>query len=130
MLLEIGFPQETTVSTHKRVDFVGDLTFVETIAPSLADQSQRSRQRWIFENVAFCRCAARGTWSRHALAPLCVGRFIGPGVGPLPRQRVRFQKCAGQSFIQAWTECPVVRNQIGDWKTFLGITNRRGEIIA
>src|SRR5207253_5262995 len=100
MLLEVGFPQETTVSTHKRVDFVGDLTFVETIAPSLADQSQCSRQRWIFEDVAFCRCAS----------------FTIEGV--------RVQKCAGQSFIQAWTECPVVRNQIGDWKTFLGKIGR------
>src|SRR5947199_8215051 len=101
MLLEIGFPRETTVSTHKRVDFVRDLTFVETIAPSLADQSQRSRQRWIPENVAFCRRAA----------------FAVQGVG--------FQKCAGQSFVEAWAERPVVCNQIGDWKTFLGITNRR-----
>src|SRR5689334_11187474 len=53
MLLEIGFPQKTPVSLHKRVDFIGDLTFVKTIASSLADQSQRRCQRWIFEDVAF-----------------------------------------------------------------------------
>src|SRR5206468_9331908 len=112
MLLEIGFPQEAAIRTHKRVDLVGDLTFVETIAPLLADQSQRSRQRWILEDVAFCRRAALSIWRRRVLAP--IGRLTGPRVGRLHWQRVCLDKCAGQSFVQTWTERPVVRNQIGD----------------
>src|SRR5205814_6530817 len=106
MLLEIDFPKEAAIGTHKGVDFVRDLTLVETIAPLLADQSQRSCQGRIFKNVAFCRRT------------------------PFAIEGVRFEKCAGQSFIQAWTKRPIVCNQIGDWKTFLGIANRGGDIVA
>src|SRR5206468_10161154 len=106
MLLEIDFPKEAAIGTHKGVDFVRDLALVEGIAPLLANQSQCSCQGRIFKNVAFCR--------RTAFAI----------------EGVRFQECAGQSLIEAWTEGPIVRNQIGDWKAFLGIAYRRDEIVA
>src|SRR4029450_2628980 len=105
MLLEVGFPQEPAIGTHKRVDLVSDLATVESIAAFLANQSQRSRQIGVLEDVAFCRRASFAV------------------------ERVRFQKRAGQSFVKTRTERPVVRSQFCDWKTFLGVANRRGEII-
>src|SRR6266508_434346 len=106
MLLEIGFPQEPAIGTHKRVDLVSDLAFVESVAPFLANQSQRSRQIWVLEDVALA--------GRASFAIKCVS----------------FDKCSGQSFVEARTKRPVIRDQIGDRKTFLGIANRRGEIVA
>jgi hypothetical protein len=106
MLLEIGFAQEPAIGTHKRVDFVSDLAFVESVAPFLANQSQRSRQIWVLEDVAF------------------TGRAF------FAIKRVGCDKRSGLSLVEAWTKRPVIRDQIGDWKTFLGIANRRGEIVA
>src|SRR4029077_19734285 len=125
---EIGFPQEPAIGTHKRVDLVSNLAFVESVAPFLANQSERSRQIWVLEDVAFTGRATVSIWRRRALAP--VNRFIGPGAGRLHWQGVGLDKRSGQSFVEARTKRPVVRDQIGDRKTFLGIANRRGEIVS
>src|SRR5215467_286870 len=106
MLLEIAFPQEPAIGTHKRVDFVSDLACVEGVAPFLANQSQGSCQVWVLEYVAF------------------IGR------ASFAIKRVGFDERSGQSFVEARTERPVIRNQISDWKTFLGIANCRGKIVA
>src|ERR1700758_2275848 len=106
MLLEIGFPQEPAIGTHKRVDFVSYLACVEGVPSFLADQSQRSRQIRVLEDVAFT--------GRASFAIKRVGR----------------DKRSGQSFVEARTERPVIRDQIGDRETFLGMANRRGEIVA
>src|SRR5438067_10788777 len=106
MLLKIGFPQEPAIGTHKRVDLVSDLAFVESVAPFLANQSQRSRQIWVLEDVAFT------------------------GSASFAIKRVGRGKRSGQSLVEARTKRTVIRDQIGDRKTFLGIANRRGEIVA
>src|SRR5882757_5247100 len=106
MLLEIGFPQESAVGTHKHVDLVSDLAFVESVAPFLANQSQRSRQIWVLKDVAFT------------------------GGASFAIKRVGREKRSGQSVVEARTKRPVIRDQIGDRKTFLCIANRRGEIVA
>ena len=106
LFLEIGFAQETAVLLHEDIDLVRDLAFVKNVAPFLADQSQRFCQRWVLENVAF----------RRRL--------------PFAVERVGFEECAWKSFIEPRTECPIVRDQLSDWKTFFGITNRRGEIVG
>src|SRR6266516_978356 len=105
MLLEINFPQETAIGPHEPVDLVSDLAFVKSVAPFFADQPQSLRQRGIFENVALRRSAA------------------------LPVERVSFEKRAGQSFIQARPKRPVVGDQFRDWKTLLGISDRRRKVI-
>src|SRR5437667_11798185 len=99
MLLEIGFPQEPAIGTHKRVDFVGDLACVEGVAPFFANQSQRSRQIWVLEDVAFT------------------------GSAFFAIKRVGLDKRSGQPFVETRTERPVIRDQIGDRKSFLGMTN-------
>ena len=106
MFLEIHFAQETAVLLHEVVDLVRDLAFVKNIATFLTDQSQRSRQRWIFENFAFGRRPA------------------------FTVEHVSFEERAGKSFIESRTERPVIRDEFRDWKTFLSITNRRREIVA
>src|SRR5437762_877235 len=106
MLLEIGFAQEPAVGMHERVDLVSDLAFVESVAPFLANQSQRSRQIRILEDVPFTRGASFAI------------------------KRIGFEKRSGQSFVETRTERPVIRDQVGDWKTFFRIANRRGEIVA
>src|SRR5258707_6514389 len=106
MLLEFVFAKEPAIGTHKRVDLVCDLAFVESVAPFLANRSQRSRQIRVLEDVAF------------------TGRAF------FAIKRVSRDKRSGQSFVEARTERPVIRDQIGDWKTFLGIANRRGAIVA
>src|SRR5262245_23624546 len=106
MFLEIGFPQESAVGLHKSVDLDSDLAFVSSVAPFLANQSQRSRQIRVFEDVAFTRRAS------------------------LAIKRVGFEKRSGQSLVETRTERPVICDQIGDWKTFFGITNRESEIVA
>ena len=53
MLLEIGFAQKTAIRLHELVDLVRDLASVKSVPAFLADQSQRLRQRWILEDVAF-----------------------------------------------------------------------------
>ena len=55
MLLEIDFAQKTAILLHELVDLVRDLAFIKSVAPFLADQSQRFRQRRIFEDVALRR---------------------------------------------------------------------------
>src|SRR5258707_4570607 len=97
MFLEIGFPQETTIGTHKRVDLVSDLAFVESVAPFLANQSQRSRQIWVLKDVAFT------------------------GAASFAIKRVGREKRSGQSLVEARTKRPVIRDQIRDPETFLGI---------
>ena len=71
-----------------------------------ADQAQRVRQRRILEDVAFGRGA------------------------PFAIERVGFEKSAGQPFVEARAECPVIRDQLGNRKTFLGIMDRRREIVS
>src|SRR6266850_3764704 len=106
MFLEIGFPQESAIGTHKRVDLVGDLACVESVGPFLANQSQRSRQIWVLEDVALT------------------------GSASFAIKRVGRDTRSGQSLVEARTERPVIRDQISDRKTFLGIANRRAEIVA
>src|SRR5215467_1652118 len=106
MFLEIDFPQESAIGLHKSVDFVSDLAFVKSVAPFLADQSQRSRQIRILEDVAFT------------------------GSASFAIKRIGLEKCSRRSFIEARTERPVVRDQIGHRKTFLSIANRWGEVVA
>src|SRR5438067_11395773 len=86
MLLEIGFPQEPAIGTHKRVDLVCSLASVESVAPFLANQSQRSRQIWVLEDIAF------------------TGRAF------FAIKRVCRDKCSGQFFVEARTERPVIRD--------------------
>ena len=45
-------------------------------------------------------------------------------------ERVGFEKSAGQPFVNPRTERPVIRDQLGDRKTFLRIMDRRREIVA
>src|SRR5882757_7712876 len=106
MLLEIGFAKEPAIGTHKRVDLVCDLAFVESVAAFLANQSQRSRQIRVLEDVAFT------------------------GSASFAIKRVGRDKRSGQSLVEARTERPVIGDQISDRKTFLGIANRRAEIVA
>ena len=106
VLFEIGFGQKAAIGTHKSLDLIGDLTFVETVAAFFANQPQRFRKRRILKNVALCRRPA----------------FAIEGVG--------FQKCSGQIFVEARTKGPVIRNQVADGKTFLGVTNGRREIVT
>jgi len=106
MLLEINFPQKTAIGPHERVDLVRDFAFVKSIAPFFANQPQSFRQRGIFENVALRRSAA------------------------LAVERVSFEKGAGQSFIQARPERPVISNQFRDRKSLFGVPNRRRKIIT
>ena len=76
MLLEIGFPQESAIGMHKRVDLVSDLAFVESVAPFLANQSQRSRQIRVLEDVAFtgrASFAIKRVGSKTLRAILCRG---------------------------------------------------------
>src|SRR5215467_13758097 len=119
MFLEIDFPQESAIGLHKSVDFVSDLAFVKSVAPFLANQSQRSRQIRILEDVAFTGSATVSIWRRRALAP--IRRLAGPRANRLHWQRISPEKRSGQSFIKPRTERPVIRNQIGHRKTFLGI---------
>ena len=58
VLFKVGLAQKAAIRLHEIVDLVSDLAFVKTVAPFLADQSQRFRQRRIFENVAFGRRVA------------------------------------------------------------------------
>ena len=90
----------------KRVDLVGDLAFVKSVATFFANQAERFCQRWILEDIAFRRCAAFAI------------------------QRVGFEKAAGETFVETRTERPIIGDEFGDRKTFLGITNGRREIIA
>ena len=106
MLFEVAFAQKSTVLAHELVDFVRDLAFVKSVLTFLADQSQRLRERQILENVAFRRGAT----------------FAIKGV--------RFQKCAGQTLVETRPKRPIVSDQFCDRKTFLGITNCRGDIVA
>ncbi len=106
MLFEIGFTQKTAVLAHEHVDLVRDLAAIKSVAAFLADQAQSFRERRIFENVAFGRRAAFAV------------------------ERVSFEKRARQTFVNARTERPIVRDQLRDRKTFLGITNRRREIVT
>src|SRR5437588_9271564 len=106
MLFEINFSQETAIGLHERVDLVRDLAFVKSVPTFFADQPQRLRERGIFENIALRRSAA------------------------FPIERVSFEKRAGDSFIQARAKRPVIRDQFRDWKTSLGISNRRRKVVV
>ena len=106
MLHEIGFAKKPAVLLHEFVDRVCDLPFVKRVPALFADQAQRFRQGRILEDVALCGGAA--------FAIKCVG----------------LQKCAGKPLVNARTEGPVVRDQFCDGKTFLGVTNRRGKVVA
>ena len=106
MLFKINFAQVTAIRLHEGINLVRDLTFIKSVATFLADQTQRLRQRGILEDVAFSRCA------------------------PFAIERVSFEKSARKSFIYARTERPVIRDEIGYGKAFLGIMNRWREIIA
>src|SRR5215831_1231254 len=106
MLVEIDFPQEPAIGAHKCIDLVRDLAFVESVPTFLADQSQCSRQIRVLEDVAFT------------------------GSASFAIKRVGFEKRSGQSFVETRTERPVIRDQIGDGKTLLGIADRRSEIVA
>ena len=106
MLLKIDLAQKPAVLLHETVDLARDLAFVERIAAFLADQSQSCREARILEDVAFRRCA------------------------PFAIECVRLHKCTGEPFINARTERPVVRDQLGDRETLFGITNCRGEIVT
>src|SRR5437763_16387643 len=57
VLFEIGFTQKTAILAHELVDLVCDLAFVKSVATFLANQSQCSCERRIFEYLAFCRRA-------------------------------------------------------------------------
>ena len=94
VLFKIHFAQIPAVRVHEGIDLVRDLTSVESVATLLADQAQCVRQRWILEDVAFRRRAAFAV------------------------KRVGFEKSAGKSFVDARTETPVIRDQLGDGKTF------------
>ena len=106
MLFEINFSQETAIGLHERVDLVRDLAFVKSVPTFFADQAQRLCERGIFENITLRRSAA------------------------LPIERVSFEKRAGDSFIQARAKRPVIRDQFRDWKTSLGISNRRRKVVV
>src|SRR5262249_38443249 len=106
MLLEIGLPQEPAIGSHESVDLVSDLTLVESVPPFLTNQSQRPCQIRVFEDVAFT------------------------GRASFAIKRVGLEKRSGQTLVKARTERPVIRDQIADWKTFFGITNRGSEIVA
>src|SRR5262249_41329673 len=101
-----SFSQKTAVGAHERVDLVSDFSLVTSLATSLTDQPQSLRQVRIFENVALRRSAA------------------------LAVESVGFEKPAGQSFVKPGTKRPVIRDQVCNWKTFLGVANRRGEVVA
>src|SRR4029453_6344142 len=96
----------TGIWPDKRVDLVSDLAFVETVPPFLANQSQRSRQIRVLEDVTFT------------------------GSASFAIKRVGHDERSWQSLVEARTKRPVIRDQIGDRKTFLGIANRRCEIVA
>src|ERR1051326_5503170 len=57
MFLEVGFPQKSAISLHKRVDLVSDLALVECVASVIANQSQRFGQIRVLEDVALARGA-------------------------------------------------------------------------
>src|SRR5690349_9158296 len=99
MFLEINFPQKPAVLLHERVDLVRDFSFVKNIAAFFADQSQSASERRVFENVALGRRAAFAI------------------------QRVGFKKTSGQTFVKPRTEAPVIRDQLGYGKSFVGITS-------
>jgi hypothetical protein len=106
MLFEIGFPQKAAITSHEPVDLVCNLAFIKNVATFFTDQLQRFRESWIFENIAFRGSAA------------------------LAIERVSFEKGAGQSFIQARPERPVISNQFRDRKSLFGVPNRRRKIIT
>ena len=106
MFFEIRFAQVAAVRLHEGVDLVRDLALVKSVAAFLADQAQRSCEIGILEDVAFGRCAAFAI------------------------ERVGLEKSAGQILVKLRTEMPVKGDQFADRKTFLGITNRAGKIVA
>ena len=84
MLLKVGFAQKSAILAHELVDLVRNLALVKRVATFLAAQSQGFCQRRVFENVAFRRRAAFAI------------------------KRVRFQKCAGQTFVETRPKRPIV----------------------
>src|SRR5689334_16034815 len=106
MLLEVGLAEKSAVLLHELVDLVGDFAPVESVAAFFADQAERIGETGIFENVAFGRRAA------------------------FPIQGVSLEKGAGLILVSPRTESPVERDQLGNGKTFLGITNCRREIVS
>src|SRR5262249_57096499 len=106
MLFEIGFPQEPTIGTHKRVDPVSDLAFIESVPPFLANQSERSRQIRVLEDVAFT------------------------GSASLLIKRVGLEKRSGQSFVEAGAEQPGKNDQNRDWENILVVAKRPGRTPA
>src|SRR6476661_1296352 len=106
MLFEIGFPQKAAISSHEIVDLVCDLAFIKNVATFFTDQLQSFRETKIFENIALRRGAS------------------------LAVERVSFEKRAGQPFIQARPERPVISNQLRDRKSLFCVPNRRGKIIT
>src|SRR5207253_7843097 len=104
MLLEIGFAQKTAIGLHEPVDLVRDFSFVKNVPAFFTNELQSFGEVWIFENITLCWCAA------------------------LAVERVGFQKCARQTFIQARPKRPVIRNQFRDRKTLFGISNRRRKV--
>ncbi len=104
MFFQIFFAQKAAVLAHELVDLVPDLAVVESVASFFADESERFRQRRIFENVALRRRASV--------------------------DRVGLGEAAGQTFVKLRSEMPVKRDQLGNRKTFLGVTDRRREIIG
>ncbi len=106
MLLEVSFAQKPAALAHEHFDLIRDLAFVENVPPSLTDQAQCFRKRRIFEDIAFA-------W-RMAFSV----------------ERVRFEKRAGKSFVESGAERPVIRDQVGDRKTFFGIMDRGREIVG
>ena len=106
MLFEVRFAQKAAVSLHEIVDLIRDLTCVKSVAAFLADQAQAFCERGIFEDVAFRRRA------------------------PFAVERISFEKTARHVFVERHAPSPVISDQLRDRKTFLGVTDRRREIVA
>ena len=106
MFLEIGFPQVTAVRLHESVDLVHDLAFVISVASFLSDQAQALREGGILKNVSFRRRAT------------------------LSVERIGLQKSARKFAVEGHATVPIPRDQLGDGKAFLRVTNRAREIVA
>ena len=106
MFLEIDFAQPAAICLNECIDLVRDLAFIENVAAAFPDQSQCVSQRRILENIAF-------GWRP-----------------PLTIEGISLEKGAGQTFVDARAECPIVSNQLGDRETLFGVMNGGRKIIA
>ena len=106
MFFEISFAEKSTVLSHELVDPVRDLSLVEGVPTFFSNQTQRLCQCRVFENFAFRR---RPTFAIDG---------------------IRFEKGARRVLVNFRRKVPVKGDQLGDWKSFVGVFRRRRQIVT